>query len=226
MDLTGRSAIVMGADRETPAAVALALAEAGAGVALTTTTGEAEESLAIRRLARKVEAMGRRSLAEAVDLSNGANVQVAVRQIAKQLPVIDLLVISPGLTVLRPAERLSDAEWARALGFNLSSVFYGCRAVAREMLAKSDAQGGRIVVLLPSTPDVEGTAALVAARAGLEALVPALAREWRDRGVLVNAVALPPDSDDEASNARVASLVLELADSERVETGQVLAVDG
>jgi len=157
----------MGASGETASAVAIACAEAGADVAVTSATQDADEAFAIRRLAKRISDLDRRSIAEAVDLSLGTNVQVAVRQIAKQLGGIDVLVVAADVRVVKPAERLSDSEWARVLNGNLSAVFYACRAAAREMLSKEDATDrGRIVVLLPGVEE-ETSAAYAAARAGI-----------------------------------------------------------
>jgi NAD(P)-dependent dehydrogenase (short-subunit alcohol dehydrogenase family) len=104
--LSGRNALVMGAGNEAAEAVALALAEAGADVALTTATPDAEEAFGLRRLSRQIDALGRRSVIEVVDMNIGTNVQVAVRQVAKQLGSIDILVTAPGLKPERGSDRL------------------------------------------------------------------------------------------------------------------------
>ena len=202
----------MGATSPLPAAIAVAFAEAGADVAVTSTTPDAEEAFELRRLRRRVTDLGRRGLAESVDLGIGTNVQIAVRQASKELGGIDVLVLAPDLRLTRPAERLSDAEWSRVLGYNLSGVFYACRAVAREMLNRDAGEGitrGHILVLLPSIEvlTAEDDAAYAAAKAGALGLVRALRREWAGRGIVVRAVTLPSEPD----NDTIAELALTLA---------------
>jgi NAD(P)-dependent dehydrogenase (short-subunit alcohol dehydrogenase family) len=195
---------------ETLRPVALALADAGAAVALTTATADAEEAFAARRLAQAVVSQDRRSLAESVDMSLGTNVQVAVRQVAKAMGGIDLLVLAPALLLSRPAERLSDSEWARIVGLNLNAVFYACRAVGREMLSKEPRGGGQrgriIVAVRRDDAPGPGLAALRAARAGARELVRALDEEWSPRGVRVAGIDLASGQED-----TLAAMVLTLA---------------
>lgn len=224
-DLTGRKALIMAAAGDAARAIALAFAEAGADVALTTATPDAEEAFELRRLAKRIGGTGRRTMVESVDMSLGTSVQVAVRQVAKELGGIDLLVAAPDLRLQRPAERMSDVEWSRVVNLNLSGVFYACRSVGREMLGR-DGDGGRIIVLLPALDELEtGTeqsAAYVAAKAGAEALVQALAREWAPR-INVNAIALPQDADEASIATAAASTALWLAsEADDSVSGQVV----
>lgn len=219
-DLTRRNAVVMGADRELGAAIALALAAAGCDVAATSTTGDSAEAFEMRGLVRRIEALGRRAMLEAIDQANGANVQVGMRQIAKQLGSIDLLVVTPGLPLQRASERMSDAEWSRAIGYNLSALFFACRAAAREMLDAESSPKGRIVAVLPGIEAQDGASAMLAARAGAEALIRALAAEWAPRGIVVNAIALPPDEASLRDAAVEATLRLAAA----AEGGQVVTL--
>jgi NAD(P)-dependent dehydrogenase (short-subunit alcohol dehydrogenase family) len=198
--LDGRKAIVLGANQSAAAAVALAFAKAGADVAVTSTSGDPEEAFALRPLRRAIEAEGRRAIADIADLSNGSSVQIAVRQIAKQLGRIDIAVIACGESLDKPAARTSDADWSRAIGSNLGAYFYACRALAREFEANEPVDGvrGRIIALL-SEPDAVNNAVLRAARAGAQALVEALASEWRETGVLLISISLSPETT--AANA-------------------------
>jgi len=194
--LTGAKAVVMGADKPVAAAIALALAEAGADVACTSTTGDPEEAFALRPLRRKIEGLGRQAIADIADLGNGSSVQIAVRQIAKQFGDLHLLILAPQDVMAKPAERMSDAEWTRILGFNLDAYFFAARAFAREVADNTTSPKGRIVAVLPAVEVTGGSAALEASRAGAAALTEALAREWSP-DVLVNAIALPAGGDEE-----------------------------
>ena len=219
--LTGAKAVVMGADKPVAAAIALALAEAGADVACTSTTGDAEEAFALRPLRRKIEGLGRQAIADIADLGNGASVQIAVRQIAKQFGDLHLLVLAPQDAKLKPAERMSDAEWTRVLGFNLDAYFFAARAFAREVGDNTTSPKGRIVAILPAVDAASGSAAMEASRGGAEALVAALAREWSP-DVLVNGIALPAGGDEEWVTTRTVAEVLRFALGEA--SGEVVAI--
>jgi len=222
-DLIGFKAAVLGANDTLAAAVALALANAGADVAVTSSSGDPEEAFALRPLRRAIEATGRKAIADIADLGNGSSVQIAVRQIAKQLGSIDLLVIATGEAIDKPSERLSDAEWSRAVGFNLGAYFYAARAAAREF-ADSEAKAGvkgRFIALLPPLDPATAAPAVRAARAGVEALMAALATEWEPAGVFVAAVALSPAS----SEASAVAAVLRLARAGLAESGQIVRVE-
>src|SRR3990170_1741095 len=109
-DLSGKRALVVGAAGGVGRAIALALAEAGADLALATVTTAGDEALALRKTARQVRELGRTAIEQSVDASSGQGAQVMVRQVAKELGGIDVLVNAPDLFVGKPATRTSDAE--------------------------------------------------------------------------------------------------------------------
>src|SRR3990172_12138877 len=133
-DLTGKRALVVGAASGAGRAIALALAEAGCDLALATVTTGGDEVMALRKTAREVKELGRAAIEQAVDASLGTGAQVMVRQVAKELGRIDVLVNAPSAFLGKPATKVSDAEWAKVIGRNLSATFFACRAVGREML--------------------------------------------------------------------------------------------
>jgi NAD(P)-dependent dehydrogenase (short-subunit alcohol dehydrogenase family) len=198
LELSGRKVVVLGANDPVAAAVARAFAQAGADVAVTSTSGDPEEAFALRPLRRAIEASGRQAIADIADLGNGASVQIAVRQIAKQLGRLDVVVITSSAPAEKAVERMTDAEWSRALAYNLGAYFYACRAVVREFAGNEAVEGvkGRIIALLPAGEPDESNAAVLAARAGVEGLITALAREWASDGVVVSAVRVEPGAGE------------------------------
>jgi NAD(P)-dependent dehydrogenase (short-subunit alcohol dehydrogenase family) len=203
----------MGAASLVGSAIALAFAEAGADVAVTTATPEAEEAYEVRRLAKRIGEMRRRSMAEAVDLSSGTGVQITVRQVAKELGGIDVLVVATGARAGQAVERLSDADWAKVLGQNLSAVFYACRSVAREMLRQEPSPDGSRGIIMILTPPGEALAdeqdvAYGAAQSGVVALARGLVREWAPQGIAVERIEASLGSEDEASSEEAASRAL------------------
>jgi 3-oxoacyl-[acyl-carrier protein] reductase len=187
-DLSGKGALVVGAGSSAGRAIALALAEAGADIALSSVTQDGDEVMAIRRVSREVAALGRKTLTQAADATLGTGVQVMVRQVAKEMDGIDILIACPDLYLGKPADRISDAEWSRVLNVNLSSVFFACRAAGREMLKRGN---GRIINVASGLGErgLANSAAYCAAKAGVINLTRVLAQEWGPRGITVNAVA-------------------------------------
>jgi NAD(P)-dependent dehydrogenase (short-subunit alcohol dehydrogenase family) len=192
--LIAKHALIMGPPATLAEPIALELARLGADVALTTATNEAEEAFSLRHVSRGVKALGRQSMNESVDMSIGTAVQVAMRQVAKELGGLDIVVIGPELRIDKPAERLTDADWSRLLNINLSGVFYACRSAYRELLEK----GGQIIVLLPAAEESAG-AGFAAARGGADALVASLQREWAASGVTVTSVSVAAPEETAAA---------------------------
>lgn len=203
--------LIMGASAELARALALPFAEAGAAIALTTATSDATEAFELRRVAKVVTDLGRQCLVEGVDMSIGTGVQVTVRQVAKALGRIDLLIVAPDLQLPRPVERLSDAEWSKIIGLNLSAVFYACRAVAREMFRQEPAGETRgQIAVLTRTPRPDDGAAYQAAKAGLGGLVEALRREWREKGISIHLVAFASgDSERGIADSVIRSMFID-----------------
>ncbi len=194
-DLTGKRALVLGAATGAGRAIALALAEAGADLALSTVTTAGDETVALRNTAREVRDMGRTAIEQTADASRGAGVRVMVRQVAKELGRIDVLVNAPDLLLGKPITKVTDAEWAKVVAQNLSAAFFSCRAVGREMLkdgAAGERARGRVINVASVLGErgIANAAAYCAAHGGVLNLTRALAQEWAAQGITVNAIAL------------------------------------
>lgn len=187
-DLGGRTALVIGAGSPVGAGIAVALAEAGADVAVAAASLDGAEVMAVRRVRRRVEALGRRTAEYAFDVTLGQNVQVSTRQVTRELGGLQILVYAVDQPFFKPAERVTDAEWARVLATNLSGAFFACRAAVREMASGG---WGRIILVSSGLGDrgMAGAVAYAAARHGITGLTRALAQEVAARGIRVNAIA-------------------------------------
>jgi NAD(P)-dependent dehydrogenase (short-subunit alcohol dehydrogenase family) len=187
-DLTGKRALVIGAGSEPGRAIALALGEAGADVTVSSATTNGDEVMRVKGAQRELTKMGRQSASVATDVTLGQGVQVMVRQVAKDMGGIDILVNAPDLFLGRPAEATTDVEWARVMQVNLHGTFHGCRAAGKEMLKQG---GGRIINVASVLGErgMANAAAYCAAQAGILNLTRALAQEWGTSGITVNAIA-------------------------------------
>jgi len=188
-DLTGKRALVIGAGNPAGRTAALALGEAGADVVVCATSTDGDEVMAVKRVQQEIAKMGRRSSSVACDVTLGTGVQVTVRQVAKDLGGIDVLVNAPELFLGKPADAITDVEWSRVLQVNLFGTFHACRAVGKEMLKQE--RGGRMINVASVLGEraIANAAAYCTAQAGILNLTRALAVEWGPRGITVNAIA-------------------------------------
>lgn len=87
-DLSGRRAIVYGAETDLGRAIADALRAVGASVGVASTTTDGAALFALKRAAAG-------GPAESVDVTNPTNVRVATRKLAKEIGRLDLAVLLP-----------------------------------------------------------------------------------------------------------------------------------
>ncbi len=212
--LTAKRALVLGVEAPAGRAMALALGQAGADVAAVAARDDAESALAAKRVSGQILRLGRHSPAQAIDAALASAIQMMTRQMAKELGGLDILVICVDQPQMGPSERLSEADWGKLVGLNLSALFFACRSAAREMARQG---GGVILALVPQAGQGAAYAALKAA--SLE-LVGSLAQEFQGQGIRLNALAFPgPDLPSQGM-----AKALELLGQDT--TGQVIHLGG
>jgi 2-deoxy-D-gluconate 3-dehydrogenase len=180
-DLTGRVAIVTGANTGIGQGIAIALAEAGADVALVGRS-PADET------AEKVAATGRRAVQVGADLSTIAPVQEVVDRTLADLGRLDILVNNAGTIRRADAVDFTEADWDVVIDTNLKSVFFLCQAAGRHMIG----QGRGKIVNIASMLSFQGgirVPSYTASKSGVGGLTKLLANEWAAKGVNVNAIA-------------------------------------
>ncbi len=174
-----RKAIVTGASRGIGAAIIARLAADGYEVAGTATTQAGAD-----RIRASLEAAGATCSAHVFDATDRA----AAEALAKATGPADILVCNAGIVRDGLTMRMKDADWDDVLAVNLSAPFTLARAYVREMARK---RWGRIVMISSVVASIggPGQANYTSAKAGLEGLTRALAKEFAPRGITVNAVA-------------------------------------
>ena len=182
LDLTGRTAVVIGATSGIGKAIALGLADAGADVIPT-----GRRAKLAMEAAREIEARGRRSLAMAADVTDSNSLQALADAAIKEFGQVDILVNAAGRTVRRPTLEVSDDEWNAIMDTNLTGMLRACRVFGRHMIER---RYGRIINIgsLTSLVALHEVAAYGASKAGVAALTKSLAVEWAPHGVCVNAI--------------------------------------
>lgn len=185
MRLTGRVAMVTGSGSGIGAATALALADAGADVVTTELPGRIERAA---RVSREIEAMGRRSVSVALDVTDVPSIGRAVERAVAELGRLDIMVNNAGIQIARSALDVSEDDWDRVVDVNLRGVFFCAQAAGRVMVRQ---QGGRIVNIASQNGVIGffNRVAYCSAKAGVVNMTRALAVEWARHNILVNAVA-------------------------------------
>ncbi|MES2705702.1 MAG: SDR family NAD(P)-dependent oxidoreductase [Verrucomicrobiota bacterium] len=182
----------------------------------------------------------------ALEVTEAAAWESAVAEIVRETGRLDVLVNNAGSHRDGLLATMSDDTWHEVIATNLTSVFLGCRAVVRTMMAQ---RFGRIVNIssLSALLAPAGQTNYAAAKAGVVALTQSLAKEVARAGITVNAVcpgyiqtsALGQTAESLAALAKtvparrlgkpeeVAAAVLHLASAEAgYTTGAVLKLDG
>ena len=179
-DLTGRRVIVYGAESSIGGSVVEGFREAGATVGVASANAGGEALFALKKAAAG-------GASEAVDLSNGTNVQVATRKLAKELGGLDAAVVVPGAYLAAPLGKTSEADFDSVVAGNLAATYNAFRSAAKE-LAKTDT--GRLLVVLsgPALRGLPNLSAYSAAQAGVMGLVRSLSQELGANGVTANAI--------------------------------------
>ena len=185
-DLTGRVAVVTGANTGIGQGIALALAGAGADIAA---VGRSEAS----ETADKVRALGRRCELVSADLSSIAPVEGVVETVVSRLGRLDILVNNAGIIRRADALEFSEDDWDAVMDTNLKVLFFLCQAAARHMTGWStqDGQRGKIINIASMLTFQGGirVPSYTASKSGVGGLTKLLANEWAAKGINVNAIA-------------------------------------
>jgi len=180
-DLSGKVAIVTGANTGIGQAIALALAAAGADIAAVGRT-PAEETVA------KVHALGRRAEIVSADLSTIEPIHRVVDETLEKLGRFDILVNNAGIIRRADSVDFTEEDWDSVIDTNLKSVFFLCQAAGRHMIA----QGNGKIINIASMLTFQGgirVPSYTASKSGIGGLTKLLANEWAGKGVNVNAIA-------------------------------------
>jgi NAD(P)-dependent dehydrogenase (short-subunit alcohol dehydrogenase family) len=183
LDLSGKTAVVIGGTSGIGLALNKGLALAGANVV---PTGRRTEL--VRQAAEGVKGLGRRSLAQTCDVTDEKSIEQLLATVLKEFGSVEILVNCAGRTKRTPTLEVPDAEWNGILDTNLNGTLRACRVFGRHMIERGY---GRIVNIasLASFVALMEVAAYCASKAAVAALTKSLAIEWATKGVCVNAIA-------------------------------------
>jgi len=175
--LSGRRALVTGANTGIGQAIAIGLAEAGA----------------------EVICAGRRASDETVDkiTQSGGNASSVLVDFADPMAgqdlfdhaVIDILVNNAGIIRRADALDFTEADWDAVMDVNLKALFFTTQAFAKAVMIRG---GTGAVVNIASLLSFQGgirVPSYTASKHGVAGLTKLLANEWAAKGINVNAIA-------------------------------------
>ena len=180
--LAGQTALVTGASRGLGQAIAVALAEAGAKVICASSSSEGS-----RDTVAKITAAGGQALVLAADLSDEAAVEQLAAQALAQGPV-DILVNCGGTIFRAPAHQFPMQEWHKVIAVNLDSTFLLSQRLGAEMIKRKSGKIINIASMLSYSGGIT-VPAYTASKHAIAGLTKALANEWAQHNIQVNAIA-------------------------------------
>lgn len=181
-DLSGKVALVTGANTGLGQGVAEALAAAGADIVAVGRTAPLETQASVEKL-------GRRFHAVSADLSSMAPIERIVAEAVEQFGAIDILVNNAGIIRRNDALEFTEDDWDAVMNVNLKTTFFLTQAVARRMLEQG--RGGKIINIASLLSFQGGirVASYTASKSGIAGVTKLLANEWAAKGINVNAIA-------------------------------------
>lgn len=183
MELTNKTAVVTGGSKGIGLETARTLLKYGAQVIIVS-SGQKNLDEAMQDL--KVQYAGQVS-AYTCDVSSYEQCVKLSLYLESSWKSLDILVNCAGINIRKKVEEISIEEYRRIMAINLDGTFYMCKALL-PLLKKS--LGARIINTSSLMAEITrpNVAAYAASKAGITQLTKALAVEWAEYGIGVNAV--------------------------------------
>jgi 2-deoxy-D-gluconate 3-dehydrogenase len=181
-DLSGKTAIVTGANTGIGQGIAVALAAAGACV-----VGVGRSTMDATQ--QKIEGAGGKFHPLKADLQSIEPVQRIVDESVALTGSADILVNNAGIIRRAPALEFSEKDWDEVMNVNLKAMFFLSQAFARHVVGRN---GTGKIVNVASVLAFQGGILIppyTASKHGAAGLTRLLANEWAAKGINVNAIA-------------------------------------
>jgi len=181
--LEGKVAFITGAASGIGKEIALAFARAGARIAIADLNGPAAAAAAA-----EIKDTGTRAIGLTVDVTDEAQVAVAVQAAVEAFDNIDILISNAGIQIVHPIEEFSFAEWKKMLAIHLDGAFLTTRACMKQMIAS---QKGGSIIYMGSVHSKEASllkAPYVTAKHGLIGLAKTVAKEGARHNIRANVI--------------------------------------
>lgn len=187
-DLTGKVALVTGANSGLGFAFARGLAKAGADIVIWGRRADKNEEAA-----EKLRSLGVRVLTESVDVRDDAAIVAGVDRAVAHFGRIDIAVANAGIATQVPFVDMDRKAYRELIDVNLDGAVFTLRAVAKHMVDRALAgDPGGSLIICGSGSIAQGVPTLAhygIAKGGLNSLARALAAELGPHGIRCNVIA-------------------------------------
>lgn len=184
--LTGRKAVITGADSGIGRAVAIAFAREGADV-LISYLNEDEDA---KETAKWVESAGRKAVLVPGDIQDEPHCKMLIDRAIQEFGGVDILVNNAAYQMSHESlSEITDEEWDKTFRTNVYAMFYLCRAAEKHM------KPGSTVINTTSVNAYKPKATLPAyatTKGAIQNFTAMLGQLWADKGIRVNCVAPGP----------------------------------
>ena len=183
MKLHGRVCLVTGAASGIGREIALTYAREGGKVAVADLDCDAAEATA-----EAIAASGGTAMALPMDVTDEAQVDAGVAEVAKAYGDIDVLVSNAGIQIVHPVEEFPFADWKKMLAVHLDGAFLTTKACVP--LMQRTGRGGS-VIYMGSVHSKEASvlkSAYVTAKHGLIGLAKTVAKEGGKHRIRANVI--------------------------------------
>lgn len=180
-DLTGKIAIVTGASTGLGQGMSIGLAEAGANLVLV-------DYVEMSETEKIISSLGRDYISLKLDLMNKESIDIIVNETKKKFGTIDILVNNAGIIRRAPAIEFTEKDWDDVMYLNSKVVFFLSQAVAKIMIPN---KRGKIINIASMLSFQGGiiVPSYSASKGAVAQITKALANEWAQYGINVNAIA-------------------------------------
>lgn len=195
VDLSGRVAIVTGANSGIGRGIALELAAAGARVVVNHRSNDDSERRGVE-VVQEIARAGGQAVPAAADISREDDVEHLFQVAVDHYQGVDILVNNAGIEQPAAIQDMTLAQWQKVIDINLTGQFLCARAAARAFLNRvppppANAAAGKII-FISSVHEVipwAFQANYAASKGGVSLLMQSLAQELAPMKIRVNAVA-------------------------------------
>ncbi len=187
-DLTGKVALVTGANSGLGFGFAEGLARAGSDLVI---WGRRED--ANQRAAEKLRAFGGKVHSQSVDVSDEASIVAGVAEALAVMGRIDTVVANAGIASQKPFIEMDAETYHALIDVNQHGVVFTLREVARHMVERANAgDPGGSMILCGSGSIFQGVPTMThygAAKGALNSLAKGIAAELGPHGIRCNVIA-------------------------------------